>query len=286
MSVTAHLTGALVTQIASGAVPSGEVSVHLGDCATCRSLVARELDVDLAQAFSGVLAEINAPRSRLGERVLVAAGVPAWLVRSTAQTRSLRLSWLLCSAIVSGLAVAASALPRTGAGFLLPPLLVVAPCLVAIAVGFSYGPSVDPLYEIVLATPASRGAALLARMSAAMAVNSALIAIAAASGGVGQAAFTWFPSMAAVSLVAAVVAARTRPLIGVATGCALWLAEVLSATELTRSPVATLWGPLSQIAYLCVAATLLGVLVNSTRRERGFALARTSASRNGPFPWM
>ena len=85
MSVTAHLTGALVTQIASGAVPSGEVSVHLGDCATCRSLVARELDVDLAQAFSGVLAEINAPRSRLGER--------AW-ARLRGPVQTVHLLWL------------------------------------------------------------------------------------------------------------------------------------------------------------------------------------------------
>jgi hypothetical protein len=195
------------------------------------------------------------------------------------------LSWLFCSAIVDALAVALALVHGAGRGFVVSPLLVVAPCVVAAAVGFSYGPSADPAYEIVLATPTSRVAALLARMAAVIAVNSALIAIAAAIRGGSAADFAWFPSMAAVSLLAAVVAARTRPVVGVGTGCALWLGAVLSVSELVPDPAAILWGPFAQVAYGCVAAVLLGVLVAWTIGERAFAVARTNPTRNGYLPW-
>ncbi|MGO9334612.1 MAG: hypothetical protein ACLQCU_11310 [Acidimicrobiales bacterium] len=264
---------AALRQIQAGVVPAPQVLEHLARCADCEQFVAQELSVDLDRVFGGVLAELHAPRATLLERVLDRLRLPVWLARSVTATPALRGSWLACSVVVISLAALVGALHGRGdVGASVPPLLLLAPCVVAAAVAFCYGPRVDPLFELTQVTPASRTVALLARMGAVMAVNSVVIAVASGLSGGPGAALAWFPSMAAVSLLSAVVAARTRPVVGVGAGLVIWVSTVLAVSSAGLRATSALWGAPAQLCY-GVAALGLGVLlVHWIRHERVFLL--------------
>ena len=267
-----HPLGAL-RQMRAGIVPPPQALEHLAQCAACEAFVAQELPLDLDRVFVGVLAEVHAPRPGVLERMLERLGLPAWLLRSITTAPALRGSWLACSVVVVSLAALVGASHgRGGDTVAVPPLLVLAPCIVAAAVAFCYGPRVDPLFELTQVTPASRTVALLSRMGAVMAVNSVVIAVASGLTGGPGAAVVWFPSMAAVSLLSAVISSRTRPALGVGGGLVIWISAVLAVSNSGLRVTSALWGASAQVCYLVVTLGCGALLVHWIRYERVFLL--------------
>ena len=255
----------------AGVVLAPQAMEHLAQCAACEQFVAQELPLDLDRVFAGVLAELHAPRTTSLERALCRLRLPVWLARSITAAPALQGSWLACSVVVISLAALVGGL-HGSSGNAVPPLLVLAPCVVAAAVAFCYGPRVDPLFELTQVTPASRTVALLARMGAVIGVNSVVIAVASGLAGGPVAAFAWFPSMAAVSLLSAVIAARTRPVVGVGAGLVIWTSAVLAVSSSGLRVTSALWGAPAQLCY-GVAALGCGVLlVHWIRHARVFLL--------------
>jgi hypothetical protein len=260
-----------LSQVRAGVVLAPQAMEHLAQCAACEQFVAQELPLDLDRVFAGVLAELHAPRTTSLERALCRLRLPVWLARSITAAPALQGSWLACSVVVISLAALVGGL-HGSSGNAVPPLLVLAPCVVAAAVAFCYGPRVDPLFELTQVTPASRTVALLARMGAVIGVNSVVIAVASGLAGGPVAAFAWFPSMAAVSLLSAVIAARTRPVVGVGAGLVIWTSAVLAVSSSGLRVTSALWGAPAQLCY-GVAALGCGVLlVHWIRHERVFLL--------------
>ena len=78
--MTEHPTE-LLLQIADGATPPPEARAHLAACQRCHQTLEALAPLDLGYVWEGVTAELDAPRPRLLERVLVAVGVRPGLAR-------------------------------------------------------------------------------------------------------------------------------------------------------------------------------------------------------------
>jgi hypothetical protein len=265
--MTEHPTE-LLLQIADGAIPPPEARAHLATCQRCHQTLEALAPLDLDYVWEGVAAELDAPKPRLLERLLVAVGVRPGLARFTATTPSLRLGWLLANALVLGLVALPLAL-RPAAAW--PSgVLVVAPLVAAAAVAFAYGPAVDPAYEAVAATPLSPVRALLVRLAAVLVANTLLAgAVDLALHGRGPRA-GWLLPMTAAALLAVLVASRWAPAVGAAAGMGAWVL-VLSGWKVSQQPVAWLTGPGAQVAYALAGAVLLALLIRRIARE-GWAL--------------
>jgi len=131
-----------LSQVRAGVVLAPQAMEHLAQCAACEQFVAQELPLDLDRVFAGVLAELHAPRTTSLERALCRLRLPVWLARSITAAPALQGSWLACSVVVISLAALVGGL-HGSSGNAVPPLLVLAPCVVAAAVAFCYGPRVD-----------------------------------------------------------------------------------------------------------------------------------------------
>jgi hypothetical protein len=266
--MTEHPTE-LLLQIADGATPPPEARAHLATCQRCHQTLEALAPLDLGYVWQGVVAELDAPKPTLLERLLVAVGVRPGLARFTATTPSLRLGWLLANALVLGLVALPLAL-RPAAAW--PSgVLVVAPLVAAAAVAFAYGPAVDPAYEAVAATPLSPVRALLVRLAAVLIANTVLAAaVDLALHGRGPRA-GWLLPMTAAALLAVLVASRWTPQIGAAAGMGAWLL-VLAGWKASHQPATSLTGPGAQLAYAVVAVVLLVLLIRRMTRE-GWTLA-------------
>ncbi|MDQ3956711.1 MAG: hypothetical protein M3273_00145 [Actinomycetota bacterium] len=261
----------LLPLIAEGMRPAPEVRRHLSSCDTCRAALEALSPLDLGLAWDGVVAEIDAPRRRLAERVLVRLGVEEGAARFVCLTPSLRSEWLLATLGALGLA----AVGMLGArGDQISLVLLVAPLVAAAIVAFAYGPLADPAFEIVAASPLSPLLALLLRLAAVLTVTSALVfgANLAAGGSAGHAA--WFLPMTFVALFAAAVALKTTPFAGAGAGMLAWSAAVFVSVALAADPARTLWGDAAQIAYGTGSALLLAGLLVSVARSGGFHVPR------------
>jgi hypothetical protein len=218
-----------------------------------------------------------------GERLLSLLGVPQWLARFTLQIPSLRPAWLGCSTVVLALATLITILLVPTHALDVPAVLVVVPALAAFAAAFASGRA-DPAYEIVAVTPLSPMTALFARLGAVLAANAVLCEVAtllasnrlttehrfrlysALSVGRGTLAFGWLLPMAAVALVAAVVSARWRPIVGAAVGGGAWLAFVAVTAWISSDPAGALWGAWAELAYAGAVVVLAYLLARSWAR--------------------
>jgi hypothetical protein len=79
----------------------------------------------------------------------------------------------------------------------------------------------------------------------------------------------WLLPMAAVAMLAAVVAARSLPVVGAVTGAGVWVL-VLTVGNARKVPVAALSSLPAQLGFALVAALLGWLLVRAARRG-GFA---------------
>ncbi|HET9967554.1 MAG TPA: hypothetical protein VFQ68_04905 [Streptosporangiaceae bacterium] len=224
-------------------------------------------DVDLSRVWIGVAAQVWRRQpgrlERAAGRLLRSPG----LARALLTTPSLLLPWLIASVVV----LAAGAAATLGSGQ--PVTALLAPAVAAAAIAYSYGPGIDPAWELSCSMAVSVRMVLLARALAVFAVN-ALLGLAAsavpASGAAAAVTFGWLVPMTAVCAFALAVATVARSAnAGAAAGVAAWLIVVLSGRVASGHFVAAVTEPVLFLPYLAIGAGCAAVALYATRIPRG-----------------
>ncbi len=132
--------------------------------------------------------------------------------------------------------LAVGALTQVGAGQ--PLVWLIAPAVAAVGIAYSYGPGLDPAWELSCSMPVSDRLVLLTRAVAVFAVNAALGLIASAatptlgthvSTDTVQLTVAWLlPMTAACALALAVAVAIRSALAGAGVGAGAWIVLVLA----------------------------------------------------------
>ncbi len=236
-------------------------------------------DIDLDRVWVNVAAEVWRRHPGRIERAAARLLRSPGLARALLTTPSLLLPWLIASAVV----LAVGALAQVGEGQ--PLVWVIAPAVAAVGIAYSYGPGLDPAWELSCSMPVSDRLVLLTRAVAVFAVNAALGLIASAatlgtraSADTAQLTFAWLlPMTAACALALAVAVAVRSAMAGGGAGAGAWLALVLihsaasgaggglSAAALASAVTdANLYLP-----YLAVAAGCAAIVLFAIRPKRG-----------------
>jgi hypothetical protein len=239
------------------------VESHLAACPGCRgrltAVAAAAEPALLDDGWAGIDAALDAPVPGPIERLLRRAGVPGHTARLLAATPALRLSWL--GAVALTLVLTAS-LAR-----LAEPLvfLSAAPLLPLVSVAVSFGPGIDPTYELALVAPVNALRLLLLRVVAVVAVDAVLCTLACLTlPDLSLAAAGWFLPSLALTVLALLLATRLGMVTAAATVGVGWAA--LIAVTLAAPFTAA-----GQVASAVAAAVALAVL---SRRARVFDPSR------------
>ena len=236
-------------------------------------------NVDLDRVWISVAAQVWRRQpgwlERTASRLLRSPG----LARALLTTPSLLLPWLLTSVVV--LAAGAAATLNSGQ----PVVALLAPAVAAAAIAYSYGPGIDPAWELSCSMAVSDRMVLLVRALAVFAVN-ALLGLAAsavaavgipagpgagsASGAAAAVTFGWLIPMTAVCAFALAVATVTRSAnAGAATGVAAWLIIVLSGRVASGHFAAAVTDTVLFLPYLAIGAGCAVIALYATRIPRG-----------------
>ncbi|MFF5254989.1 zf-HC2 domain-containing protein [Streptomyces leeuwenhoekii] len=203
---------------------------HLAACARCRSGLGEAADVD--RGWERLDAELDAPRPGVFEALLVRAGVADHTARLLAATPVLRRSWLGAVVLVLVLSVAAA----HGAPAGQPPtlFLALAPLLPLAGVALSYGPALDPTYEMAVVAPVHGFRLLMIRTVAVLAAGLGLDGLATlALPGYGLRALAWLLPALALTSAGLALTPRFGPVAGPAVAGGAWLG-VLAVAEAVR----------------------------------------------------
>ncbi len=237
-------------------------------------------DIDLGRVWTSVAAQVWRRQpgwlERAAGRLLRSPG----LARALLTTPSLLLPWLIASIVV--LAAGAAATLNSGQ----PVVALLAPAVAAAAIAYSYGPGIDPAWELSCSMAVSDRMVLLVRALAVFAVN-ALLGLAAsavsaglagparpgavaASGAAAAVTFGWLIPMTAVCAFALAVATLARSAnAGAAAGVAGWLITVLSGRVASGHFGAAVTDTVLFLPYLAIGVTCAAVAVFATRIPRG-----------------
>ena len=239
-------------------------------------------DIDLNRVWVNVAADVWRRHPGRVERTAARLLRSPALARALVTTPSLLLPWLIASTIV----LAVGALTQVGAGQ--PLVWLIAPVVAAVGIAYSYGPGLDPAWELSCSMPVSDRLVLLTRAVAVFAVNAALGLIASAatlgthaSTGTVQLTVGWLlPMTAACALALAVAVAVRSAVAGAGAGAGAWIILVLGYGAAGRPAGAG--GGLSAAAlssvvadanlylpYLAVAACCAAIVLLVTRPQRG-----------------
>jgi len=233
-------------------------------------------DVDLGRVWISVAAQVWRRQpgwlERTAGRVLRSPG----LARALLTAPSLLLPWLLASVVV--LAAGAAATLSSGQ----PLVALLAPAVAAAAIAYSYGPGIDPAWELSCSMAVSDRMVLLVRALAVFAVNAVLglaaSAVAAAvglpagstSGAAAVVTFGWLIPMTAVCAFALAVATVARSAsVGAAAGVTAWLIIVLSGRVASGNFAAAATDTVLFLPYLAIGAFCAVVALYATRIPRG-----------------
>ena len=234
-------------------------------------------DVDLDRVWISVAAQVWRRQpgwlERTASRLLRSPG----LARALLTTPSLLLPWLLTSVVV--LAAGAAATLSSGQ----PVVALLAPAVAAAAIAYSYGPGIDPAWELSCSMAVSDRMVLLVRALAVFALNavlglaasavSAVIGVPQGPGGTPAAAavtFGWLIPMTAVCAFALAVATVARSAsAGAAAGVAAWLIIVLSGRVASGHFAAAVTDTVLFLPYLAIGAVCAAITVYATRIPRG-----------------
>jgi len=244
------------------------------------SLRESPADIDLGRVWTSVAAQVWRRQpgwlERAAGRLLRSPG----LARALLTTPSLLLPWLIASIVV--LAAGAAATLNSGQ----PVVALLAPAVAAAAIAYSYGPGIDPAWELSCSMAVSDRMVLLVRALAVFAVN-ALLGLAAsavsaglagparpgavaASGAAAAVTFGWLIPMTAVCAFALAVATLARSAnAGAAAGVAGWLITVLSGRVASGHFGAAVTDTVLFLPYLAIGVTCAAVAVFATRIPRG-----------------
>jgi hypothetical protein len=231
-------------------------------------------DVDLGRVWISVAAQVWRRQPGLLERTAGRLLRSPGLARALLTTPSLLLPWLLTSIVVLAAGVAAT----TGSGQ--PVVALLAPAMAATAIAYSYGPGLDPAWELACSMAVSDRMVLLVRALAVFAVNAVLglaasvVSVVLVSGpGGGTAAavtFGWLIPMTAVCAFALAVATVARSAsAGAAAGVGAWLITVLCGQAASGHFAAAVSDTVLFLPYLAIGAACAAVAVYATRIPRG-----------------
>ena len=237
-------------------------------------------DVDLGRVWISVAAQVWRRQpgwlERTASRLLRSPG----LARALLTTPSLLLPWLVASVVV--LAAGAAATLNSGQPF----VALLAPAMAGTAIAYSYGPGIDPAWELSCSMAVSDRMVLLVRALAVFAVNAVLgLAASAASAALGGPArpgavvpsgaaaavtFGWLIPMTAVCAFALAVATLARSAnAGAAAGVASWLIIVLSGRVASGHFAAAVTDAALFLPYLAIGVTCAAVALFATRIPGG-----------------
>ncbi|MEU3933857.1 zf-HC2 domain-containing protein [Streptomyces sp. NPDC029044] len=205
---------------------------HLTSCARCRGTLAEVGDpVALDAGWERLDAELDAPRTGLLEKLLLRIGVAGHTARLLAATPVLRRSWLAAVVAVLLLSVAAGHSVRTGE---FPTLfLALAPLLPLAGVALSYGPALDPTYEMAVVAPMHGFRLLMIRTVAVLAVVLALNGLATlALPAYGLRALAWLLPGLALTATGLALMPRLGPVLAPSLVGGAWAGLLLAADAL------------------------------------------------------
>ncbi|MFI2425050.1 zf-HC2 domain-containing protein [Streptomyces sp. NPDC018955] len=201
---------------------------HLTACAHCRAVLAGVSDpVALDAGWERLDAELDAPRPGFLESLLPRFGVADHTARLLAATPALRRSWLGAVTAVLLLTVAVTA----GHGGGSPTLfLALAPLLPLAGVALSYGPALDPTYEMAVVAPTHGFRLLMIRTVAVLGAGLGLNGLATlALPGYGLRALTWLLPALALTATGLALTARLGPVLAPSLVGGGWIALLLTA---------------------------------------------------------
>ncbi|MCK8438385.1 zf-HC2 domain-containing protein [Streptomyces sp. D2-8] len=235
---------------------------HLTSCARCRAVLAEASDpVALDAGWDRLDAELDAPRPGLLEGLLVRIGVAGHTARLLAATPVLRRSWLGAVVVVLLLSVGAGHSVRGGE---FPTLfLALAPLLPLAGVALSYGPALDPTYEMAVVAPMHGFRLLMIRTVAVLAVVLGLNGLATlALPAYGLRALAWLLPGLALTATGLALMPRLGPVLAPSLVGGAWVGLLLTADALRAGadvPLAPFTAAGQGVAAL-VAALAAGLL--------------------------
>ncbi|WP_194916553.1 zf-HC2 domain-containing protein [Catenulispora rubra] len=257
---------------------------HLTACQTCRLKLAELADpAQLAAGWSRLDAAMDAPVPGRLERLLVRVGVPEATARLLAVTPVLRLSWFASIVVVLLVSTASAHLANAVSTPIV--FLALAPLLPLAGVAVSFGPRVDPSYELALVAPLQTFRLLLLRCAVVLATTSLLsFAAALALPEYGLVALGWVLPSLTLTLLSLALTPRLGPLTAVAVVTAGWIA-LLAVTvhpHTGRSVVFALGGQLAMAAVGVSAAVVLPRLRSRFESDRHPDLVARRVTRRTP----
>jgi hypothetical protein len=199
---------------------------HLAVCAACRGLLAGVTDaVALDAGWERLDAELDAPRPGWFEALLNRAGIADHTARLLAATPVLRRSWL--AAVVFLLLATVGAVHTTESPTL---FLALAPLLPLAGVALSYGPALDPTYEMAVVAPLHGFRLLMIRTLAVLVAGLGLNGLATlALPGYGLRALAWLLPALALTATGLALTPRLGPVLAPSLVGGAWVALLLAA---------------------------------------------------------
>jgi hypothetical protein len=239
--------------------------------------------IDLGRVWTSVAAEVwrrhPGPVERVAGRLLRSPG----LARALLTTPTLLLPWLISTVVV----FTVGGMINLAGGQ--PVVWLLAPGIAAIGIAYTYGPGVDPAWELACSMPVSERMVLLVRAVAVFAVNAALgLTVSGISylvtqhgtsphSATGHAAamaaaitFAWLIPMTAVCAftLAVAVAARSASA-GALAGVLAWGTTVFLGRVTSGDFTAAVTNTATYLPYLAIAACAMAVIGYATRTPRG-----------------
>jgi hypothetical protein len=199
---------------------------HLAACAECRGLLAGVTDpVALDAGWERLDAELDAPRPGWFESLLTRFGIADHTARLLAATPVLRRSWL--AAVVFLLLATVGAARTTESPTL---FLALAPLLPLVGVALSYGPALDPTYEMTVVAPLHGFRLLMIRTLAVLVAGLGLNGLATlALPGYGLRALAWLLPALALTATGLALTPRLGPVLAPSLVGGAWIAVLLAA---------------------------------------------------------
>ncbi|MCK9875469.1 zf-HC2 domain-containing protein [Frankia sp. Ag45/Mut15] len=257
------------------------LEAHLAACADCRRRLAAAADQDrVAAGWSRLDAALDRPHRGPVERMMVRVRVPETTARLIAVTPGLRAPWLLAVTLTLTLTTLASHLAQAAAAPLV--FLGVAPALPMVGVALSFGPRLDPSYELVAVTPLHTFRLLLLRTLAVLATTSVLSGCASlALPGFGLVVLGWLLPGVALTLLTLALIPRLGPLLAPTLTGTGWVAALL-ATVHPNTGSSVIFSPIGQL--WATVAVLFAALVLTASRS-AFATSRRLNLARPAGPW-
>ncbi|MEV1083879.1 zf-HC2 domain-containing protein [Streptomyces sp. NPDC050211] len=232
---------------------------HLTACAPCRAVLAEVSDpVALDAGWERLDAELDVPRPGWLEGLLVRLGVPDHTARLLSATPVMRGSWLGAVLALLVLTVLVTNLsPVTDSPTL---FLALAPLLPLAGVAVSYGPALDPTYEMAVVSPVHGFRLLMIRTVAVLTAGLALNGLATlALPAYGLRALAWLLPALALTATGLALTPRLGPVLAPSLVGGGWIALLLVADVTADGPLApfTAAGQSTAAAVAVLAAGLL-----------------------------